>query len=430
MIVRFFAVLLVLGFGVSCDRHAKAPRARVVVVEETEDAAVAEDPPAAPVDPSIPELKVNKSAQVGILCYHDFIPQVSNSQMRINIEHFRRQLQSIQDAKLPVISLTQFILWRRGEMDIPDSCVMLTVDDGYNSTFHLAHPLLKHYGFPYSIFLYKNYVNGGGRALTTSMINQMLQEGAEVGSHSVSHPFNIAKIGSRTPEQYEQFLVNELGGSKQFLEDLLMRPVPTYAHPGGTYSEQIIELGKQFGYELMFSVNPAKAKWDTPAGLIPRYVVLGDDPQDRNFRAALSFRGISEGDLGRQLIGPDGQMSTINTYPQPNATIAERSPLISVDVSKLTDIDPSSIHVTVAGLGQLPANYDPSSGRITCQVRDVLRQPDVHVHVSLRRKGQDKPDIISWKFLIDLAAHYLPDDPIKNAVKAVVVPEEATAPPK
>ncbi len=413
----------------SCKKENSAPvppKARIVEIEPETEAPPPPPPTEPQIDPAIPELKINKSAQVGILCYHDFITEKSNSQMRINIDHFRQQMQSIKDARLPVISLSQFLAWRKGEKDIPDPSIMITIDDGYNSIHHLAMPVLKEFGYPFSVFLYKKYVNGGGRALTTDQIKEIMANGGEIGSHSVSHPLNIAKPGSRTPEEYEGFVTSELRDSKQFLEDMFMLPVPTYAHPGGTYTQRILELGPQFGYELMFSVNPAKATWDSPAGLIPRYVVLGNDLQDRNFKAALSFRGVNDGDLGKQLLadGEDGE-PLVTTSPKPNSTLAERRPLIVVDVSKLQDIDPASITMRIAGFGDVPCQYDPATGRITYQMNQSLRSNECQVHVSLHRKGETKPDMITWKFGIDLVSHYLPEPPPSmEAPKAVRVMEE------
>ncbi len=423
-----WALLLSLSFT-SCKKPSseaaappepaseEAPRATVVEISDDPPAAEPEPEPDVPPAAAIPELKVNKAAQVAILCYHDFAANKPPVQMRIQTDHFRAQMQSIKDARLPVISLTQFLKWRRGEQDIPDSSVMITIDDGYSSVYYDALPILKEFGYPFTIFLYQKYVNGGGRALTTPMIKEIMANRGEIGSHSVSHPFNIAKPGTKTPEAYEAFLVKELHESKVFLEELFMVPVPTYAHPGGTYTQHILELGTSFGYEYMFSVNPAKATWESVPGLIPRYVVLGNDLKDHNFKAALSFHGVSEGDLGRQLLGAaEGEDEPlVTTSPPPNATIAERRPLLSIDVSKLEKIDPASVTMKIAGLGQVPCTYDPRTGHITYQVVEPFRSNEVHVHVSLQRQGQDKPDMVSWKFLIDLVAHYLPEPPVTVA---------------
>ena len=143
----------------------------------------------APLNAHAPELKIKKSAQVSILGYHDFTTGKSSNPMVINIQKFRQQMQSLKDARLNVISMENYLRWRRGETDIPDPAVMITIDDGWKSVHTLALPVLKEFGYPFTIFLYRNFVNGGGRALTTAEIKELMASGATVASHSVSHPF-------------------------------------------------------------------------------------------------------------------------------------------------------------------------------------------------------------------------------------------------
>ena len=106
-----------------------SPKAQVVEIAEETQVAPPTTTPEPAIDPEIPELKVNKAAQVAILCYHDFVTDKAPTQMRIAVNHFRNQMQAIKDARLPVISLADFLKWRRGEKDIPDSSVMITIDE-------------------------------------------------------------------------------------------------------------------------------------------------------------------------------------------------------------------------------------------------------------------------------------------------------------
>jgi peptidoglycan/xylan/chitin deacetylase (PgdA/CDA1 family) len=38
------------------------------------------------------------------------------------------------------------------------------MDDGWEGVYTYAYPVLKEYGFPFTIYLYKKYVNIGGRS--------------------------------------------------------------------------------------------------------------------------------------------------------------------------------------------------------------------------------------------------------------------------
>ena len=47
-----------------------------------------------------------EGAQVSVLGYHNFITGKSHEPMQVNIDHFRRQMQALKDAKVTVISRT------------------------------------------------------------------------------------------------------------------------------------------------------------------------------------------------------------------------------------------------------------------------------------------------------------------------------------
>jgi peptidoglycan/xylan/chitin deacetylase (PgdA/CDA1 family) len=334
-------------------------------------------------------------------------------------------MQALKDARVTVIPMKDFLAWRRGEKPVPDPCIVITMDDGWKSVYELAFPVLKEFGYPFTIFLYKKFVNGGGKSLSTAEINDMMAAGAEVGSHSVSHPYKrvIDAKFRQSPEGGEAFLRMEMKDSKQFFEDLLGVPVPAYAYPGGFFSPREQEIGHEAGYEAMFTVNPAKVTWDTPAAAIGRYIVIGNDPNDANFKRAISSRGTAEGDLVKQLLGGEGEGDPlVTTKPLPNAQVASRRPLIEVDVSKLEGIDPASIVMKIAGFGQVPARFDAADKKISYVMGETLRSNECQVFVTFKRASEPKPDQVSWRFFIDLVAHYLPDEPDKLE-KATVVEE-------
>lgn len=419
------ALLFLSPLLTGCDRVSRfmsrlkpAPAAEAgPPLPELVDEAPAE--PAEPepeIDPSTPALTINKSAQVSVLGYHDFITGKSNDQMKINIDHFRAQMQTLKDARLPVISMKDFLAWRRGEKDIPDPSVLITIDDGWNSVYHLALPVLKEFGYPFTVFLYKNYVKGpglkgGGRAMTVEEIKELIEAGGEVGSHSVSHPFpsEFKRILRQSEEASDNFIRMQMKDSKQFLEDLLGIPVTTYAYPGGYLTQRAQEIGLEAGYEALFTVNPGRVTWDTPATALPRFIVLGNDPQDRAFRMAVSVRGGAPGgELAKQLIDEEVEgEKLVTTTPPVDSTVTDRTPLVEVDVSKLEDIDPSSVSMKVSGFGLVPAVYDPEAGKIFWRVREPLRANECLVFVSFKRLSEPKPDLVSWHFFVDLLAEYL-----------------------
>ncbi len=61
---------------------------------------------------------------------------------------------------------------------------MITIDDGWKSVYTDAYPILKETGFPFTIFPYtKSSITGRGSAMSPAQIQEMLNNGATLGSH-------------------------------------------------------------------------------------------------------------------------------------------------------------------------------------------------------------------------------------------------------
>ncbi len=385
---RFLLTLMILACG-------------FLLAQESPDMA----PP--PDDPSIPD----DGIRVAILGYHEFSENQTETAMRIRTSKFRKQMEVIQQLGLTVISLDDFMAWKSGERQIPEKSILLTLDDGWKSVYTDAFPILKEFGYPFTLYLYKNYVDGGGKALTTPMIEEMLKSGATIGSHSVSHPLPsiVKNHRNKGPEAYDTFLRRELGESKRFLETKFKQPVPTYAFPGGFFTEEMLSLGEEFGYTHMFTVQPGKVKRSSPNNALPRYMILGN--YDRIFEFATTFR-----DGSTAAATPAGAISgLVQTTPHPvepeiGSIINTRLPEISVDLSDVENLDPATLVMQIGGFGNVPAAYDPETRKFSWQVNRRLRNPICQVIVTWKDTAGKPPEApLRWSFRIDRESAYFPD---------------------
>jgi len=387
---------------------------------------VAEEP--APVaEPFV----LNKAAQVSILCYHNFTEKRSAvGQMDIHIDHFAAQMEALANAEIPVIPMADFLLWRKGQKNIPDPCVVITMDDGWESVHRLALPVLRKHGYPFTIYLYKKYVNIGGRSLSLAEIQELREAGAEIGSHAVTHT-DLTQRRGRSDADYRSYLIEELRSSKEYLSDLFGEVPASFAYPFGTYNDHVAAMTIAEGYEAGVTVNGRKCTWEDPPGEIGRFVIHGNS--DTNFKIATSFRG--RGNAGdNQLLSPsaDPEDQLVTVYPSPEQTISSRLPIIVVDVTRLGEVVPGSVGMRVAGFGEVVPEHLVEEGVIRYQVPTRLRNSECFVQVSLKRVGEDKPLIIPWKFFIEPQALYLnpPEAPAPSAAATVTPPAEgATSQP-
>lgn len=370
----------------------------------------AQEPVSNPTDqeakPKLPTAKVleDDGSRVAVLGYHVFHKTKAETQMLISTAKFRKQMEAVKVSGIPVITLPQFLAWRQGKGELPPQSILITMDDGWKSVYTEAFPIMRELQLPFTIYLYKNYVgsNRGGRAMSYGMIKEMIQSDlCTIGSHSVSHPFpsDVKKHAKLGPEKYEKFLRKEMGDSKAFLDEKFGTKVTTYAYPGGYHTPEMYLIADEVGYDHLFTVKPGKVRRDSPPYSLPRYIVLGNN--DRAFEAALVFRNGSSAVPVVPIELPHPAI------PGAGEIIADRLPSISVNLSKIENLDPESIVMRVAGFGKVPAVFDEETKIVSWKVMRPLRQPVCQVSLQWRLKEQEQyEDPMKWSFRIDRAANY------------------------
>jgi hypothetical protein len=95
--------------------------------------------------------------------------------------------------------------------------------------------------------------------------------------------------------------------------------------------------------------------------------------------------------------------------PGAGEKIADRMPNITANLSKVENLDETSIIMRVSGFGQVPATFDPETRTISWQVNRRLRTH--HSSVSIQWKLIDEKayqPLMEWTFVIDKEAAYTP----------------------
>lgn len=368
--------------------------------------APAADSTSPPTAIPAPTVVPDDGVRVAVLGYHDFSSTLKETEMRINTTKFRAQMQYLKDQGLSVISMADFTAWKQGKKSIPARSVVITIDDGWSSVYTDAFPILKEFGYPFTVFLYTKYIDVQGRSMSISMIKEMQKHGATIGNHSMSHPYpaTVKTQQRKGPKAYTEFLQREMVESQTFLEKTFGQKVNTYCYPGGFHTPEMHEMGLKYQYDHLFTVLPGKIKRDTDDRTLPRYVILGT--YDRIFELATEFREAS----AAAVAAAPKQTIPYPVSPDAGAIINTRLPLISIDLSQVTDMDPQTLVMRVAGFGDVPAVLDPETKQFRWQVNRRLREEVCQISVSW--KNLDKKTSVTpvrWNFTIDKEAAYQPN---------------------
>lgn len=247
-----------------------------------------------------------EQTRVAVLGYHNFSNTKSPTDMRMKTAEFCRQMQFLKDSDICVISMQDFIEWRFGNRCLPEKCVLITIDDGWKSVYTDAYPVLKAYGYPFTVFLYVRFMGGQGDSLSADQIKEMTGCGATIGSHSWNHFYGKNwKAKASKPFEYAKMVKKELLDSRLKLIELFGN-CSTYCYPGGYHSAPMRSGLKPSGYQLAFTVIDRKVQCDVDPYQVNRYMVFGTNTSI--FRRAVTF---SEQD------GRDTVIAAINAAEAP-----------------------------------------------------------------------------------------------------------------
>jgi peptidoglycan/xylan/chitin deacetylase (PgdA/CDA1 family) len=391
---------LTLAFT-GCDKVKKLT-GHLGAHKEAEAAAATPTPAPAPVatptpaPTPVPKPVVDKNSQVIVFCYHRQEGGKLGA-MSMDPAAFEQHMQQLKDAGIAVISMQDFLAWRRGEKSIPPKCAVVTFDDGYVSNYNVAWPIMKKFGYPFTMYVYTKFVASGGKSITWEQLEEMRDAGVDIGCHSLTHSDLRSKKG-RTPADYEAFVRAELADSKKIIEQKLGISVATFAYPFGNHNDVVRRLAAEAGYEAAFTVYGQKIGFGGDAMQLGRYAIEQAKPQV--FQAAINFASSGASTVYQAApVTMAASGSSMKTTPAEGETIGNPTPLLSVDLTDFGDFDPASIEMRLSGFGIVPAKYDAATKTASCQMTRKLRDKSYSVIVSAKAGGRKVE--ARWSFNFD-----------------------------
>src|SRR5215469_9496119 len=192
MMIRFAFLPLLVALNFSMCKKQQAVTDKPQPAGPAAPAAAAAT--AAPVVAATPKIKkpvVDQTAQVIIFCYHRLVDKVRYPGTEITPAAFEAQMKELKDKGITVISMQDLLAWKRGEKNIPPRAAVVTFDDGWKSQYEVAWPIMKKFGYPFTLFIYTEGVRGGalggGEAITWEQLADMRDNGVDIQAHSATH---------------------------------------------------------------------------------------------------------------------------------------------------------------------------------------------------------------------------------------------------
>jgi peptidoglycan/xylan/chitin deacetylase (PgdA/CDA1 family) len=170
--------------------------------------------------------------------------------------------------------------------------VVLTFDDAWaDNHAHALGPLSRH-RLPAVLYAPSRLLGKPGY-MTRSQLLEMDAGGVTIGAHSRSHP----DLRACTSGELE----SEVRGSKEDIEDLLGKPVSSFAYPTGLLDARVVEAVGAAGFTSAITTGAGWWRPGTDTLRVPRSFV--QEVSEATFRAAV--RG------GLNILGPFDAMKRL-----------------------------------------------------------------------------------------------------------------------
>jgi peptidoglycan/xylan/chitin deacetylase (PgdA/CDA1 family) len=214
---------------------------------------------------------------IPILCYHRF--GGGGSRMVVSPDNFAAQLDWLARNHYTVLRLSQVAEFLAGRQALPARSVVITIDDGYESVYRHAYPLLKKHGFPATLFVYTDFV-GIGDGLSWAQLQEMAASGVvDIQAHSKTHRNLTDRHPGETDDRYRQAIETELRAPREVLEKRLSSPpvqVRQFAYPFGDANDLVLETMTRQRYQLGVTVIPGGNAFFANPLMLRRTMIFGD----------------------------------------------------------------------------------------------------------------------------------------------------------
>ena len=199
---------------------------------------------------------------VVVLMYHR-VNDYRGNELSVRLDAFRNQVRWLHDMGFRNMRISELESLLERKEPLPDNRhVVFSFDDGYEDNFTTVIPILKEFGYTGMFYLATDFIGSEkmyprdrvesgrvehNRIMNWEQVSQMLSEGMEIGSHTMTHA-----ILTDTPDDK---VWQEIDGSKKILEAKLGVDITSFCYPGGFFNDFHENMVRKAGYRSACTVD-------------------------------------------------------------------------------------------------------------------------------------------------------------------------------
>ncbi|BBH18845.1 hypothetical protein Back11_01900 [Paenibacillus baekrokdamisoli] len=219
---------------------------------------------------------------IPVLMYHDFEDKL-NSHANVRPINFAKQLNYLKTKGYHTITDQDLTLYFEGKEPLPAKPLMITIDDGYESNYDSAYPILKKIGMKATIFVIVNSVGktpGFIKHFGWKQAKEMYDSGLiDIEDHTFNLHEDIPQTTRRffflhktkmvpaltnkmtvngkleTEADYEKRVHDDLLLAKNQIEQHVGNHVDGIAYPYGATNKTVVKIAAQIGLKYGYVIN-------------------------------------------------------------------------------------------------------------------------------------------------------------------------------
>lgn len=224
---------------------------------------------------------ISASLRVPILMFH-YIEYVKNKddKTRMSLDTnpyaFEQEIRTLKEAGYTFMTNSELAEAIDRKKELPPRPILLTFDDGYRDFYADAYPILKKYNAKATQYVIAGFINRPNHLLL-SQLQQIASDGlVEIGAHTVNHVW-LKGAPLRT-------VSNEIFQSREILQQMIHKPVVSFAYPFGAFDEQAIKVVKDAGFSSAVATIPG-----IDQGQINKYFLFRLRPGGRTGQSLINY---------------------------------------------------------------------------------------------------------------------------------------------
>ena len=197
---------------------------------------------------------MNKSISIPVLMYHDISLNKTNKDI-VSLEEFETHIKTINS-----LGYKSFCL--KDLKNLKKKSLIITFDDGYESTYKYAMPILNKYNFQATCFIVSNNINKfndwdyindentKSKLMSADQIKEWKNNNHEIGSHASDH-VNLKNLN------YEEKL-KSISNPISFFKKNFNLDLISFCYPYGSYDNECLEIVKKY---YKFAVTTKRSRY-------------------------------------------------------------------------------------------------------------------------------------------------------------------------